>query len=272
MGSMKLAFSTLGCPDWGWAQILKNAKEMGFDGIEIRGLEGEMRPERMARFLPGRQQDTLRELKARGLVLTDIGTSAMFHDPDKLSDALDEGRAAIDVCARMGIPFIRVFGDRVPDPAHEADTVRQVVGGIQALCDYAEGTGVGVLIEAHGEFNVASRLAAVLESVGRDSFGILWDIGNSDDDCGDEFERFYEPFRPYIRHIHVKDQLRDEKHTLTHIGKGQIPIGPIVRRLRDDGFDGFLSLEWEKKWNPWLDEPEVAFPEYVSYIKEALAK
>ena len=78
---MKLAFSTLGCPDWSWEQILKNASEVGFDGFEIRGLEGEMRPERMARFMPGQQQDTLRDLKNAGLAITDIGTSATFHDP-----------------------------------------------------------------------------------------------------------------------------------------------------------------------------------------------
>ena len=185
---MKLAFSTLGCPDWSWEQILKNAREMGFDGFEIRGLEGEMRPERMARFMPGQQQDTLRDLKNAGLAITDIGTSATFHDPAGYDAAVEEGRMAVDVCARMGIPYIRVFGDRVPDPAHEDETVKRVADGIRAVCDYAQGTGVGVLIEAHGEFNYAFRLQKLLDSVGRENFGILWDIGNSDADCGDDFD------------------------------------------------------------------------------------
>ena len=92
---MKLAFSTLGCPDWSWEQILKNAKEMGFDGFEIRSLEGEMRPERMARFMPGQQQDTLRDLKNVGLAITDIGTSATFHDPAGYDAAVEEGRMAV---------------------------------------------------------------------------------------------------------------------------------------------------------------------------------
>ena len=35
---MKLAFSTLGRPDWNLHKIVEKAAEMGFDGIELRGL------------------------------------------------------------------------------------------------------------------------------------------------------------------------------------------------------------------------------------------
>ena len=35
---MKLAFSTLGCPDFDWSDIYSLAKDFGFDGIELRGL------------------------------------------------------------------------------------------------------------------------------------------------------------------------------------------------------------------------------------------
>ena len=35
---MKIAFSTLGCPDFSWSDIYSVAKDFGFDGIEIRGI------------------------------------------------------------------------------------------------------------------------------------------------------------------------------------------------------------------------------------------
>ncbi len=35
---MKLAFSTLGCPDYSWSDIYAMAKDIGFGGIELRGL------------------------------------------------------------------------------------------------------------------------------------------------------------------------------------------------------------------------------------------
>ena len=39
---MKIAFSTLGCPGWSWDEIFATAKDMGLDGIEIRGVGNEM--------------------------------------------------------------------------------------------------------------------------------------------------------------------------------------------------------------------------------------
>ena len=41
---MKLGFSTLGCPDWTFDQVLDNARDMGYQAIEVRGIDGEMRP------------------------------------------------------------------------------------------------------------------------------------------------------------------------------------------------------------------------------------
>ena len=38
---MKLSFSTLGCPDWTMAQVIARGVEYGFDGVEVRGFNGE---------------------------------------------------------------------------------------------------------------------------------------------------------------------------------------------------------------------------------------
>ena len=48
---MKLGFSTIGCPEWDWAEILGTAKDMGIDGIEIRGVEDELDPMKITIFL-----------------------------------------------------------------------------------------------------------------------------------------------------------------------------------------------------------------------------
>jgi hypothetical protein len=31
----------------------------------------------------------------------------------------------------------------------------------------------------------------------------------------------------------------------------------------DDDYDGYFSLEWEKKWHPDLPEAEIAYPGFV---------
>ena len=35
---MKLAFSTLGCPEFGWSDVYSMAKDLGFQGIEVLSL------------------------------------------------------------------------------------------------------------------------------------------------------------------------------------------------------------------------------------------
>jgi hypothetical protein len=35
---MKISFSTLACPEYSWSDIYSMAKDIGFNGIEIRGL------------------------------------------------------------------------------------------------------------------------------------------------------------------------------------------------------------------------------------------
>ena len=39
---MKLCFSTIGCPDWRFADIVSAATDLGYSAIEIRGVEGEI--------------------------------------------------------------------------------------------------------------------------------------------------------------------------------------------------------------------------------------
>src|SRR2546430_8150877 len=39
---LKFAFSTLGCPGWTIEQAIEAAKDLGYDGIELRLLDGEV--------------------------------------------------------------------------------------------------------------------------------------------------------------------------------------------------------------------------------------
>ena len=55
---MKLAFTTLGCPDWTFDQIINEAQRLGFEAIEIRGVDGKMRAEEIDLFFPENVEST----------------------------------------------------------------------------------------------------------------------------------------------------------------------------------------------------------------------
>jgi sugar phosphate isomerase/epimerase len=47
------------------------------------------------------------------------------------------------------------------------------------------------------------------------------------------------------------------------LGTGDVPVQEQVRVLASAGYQGFYGFEWEKKWQPAIEEPEVAFPHYA---------
>ena len=267
---MKLSFTTLGCPDWSFDQILKEADRLHFDGVEIRGIDGIMRAEEIPLFFPENLENTRKYIEAHHVTWAGFGTSAGFHTEEKAKDGLEECRKAIDVCARANIPAIRVFGDQIPDQRCAQETIDRVGEHIAAVCRYAQDKNVQVLLEIHGDFNTIPAVSGVIaHCAAYPCFGILWDIEHSDRAYGDDWKPFYALIRPYLKHTHIKDHIRNEdgSFTLCLPGEGDIPIQSIVTTLEKDGYNGFYSLEWEKKWHPELPGPEVALPVYRDLIR-----
>ncbi len=264
---MKLAFSTLGCPEWTFDQALDNARGMGYQAIELRGVDGELRPDAIRAFRPENRPESLRKIREHGLTISDFGSSASFYEGN-MEAALAEGHASVDLCAALGIPAVRVFGGRPAEGDTLEKQVRFVAEGVNALCEYAKPTGVEIWLEVHGWYNTAERILAVASQVRHDGFGIIWDVEHSDEADKGDFLSFYEPVKHLIRHVHVKDHKRlpDGAFRLCSVGEGDIPLREMVERLEKDGFGGCYSLEWEKKWHPELPAPEEEFPSYIKYM------
>jgi sugar phosphate isomerase/epimerase len=55
-------------------------------------------------------------------------------------------------------------------------------------------------------------------------------------------------------------------------GTGDIPVKETVRVLATGGYKGYYCFEWEKRWHPDIDEPEVAFPQYAKVMRQYLAE
>ncbi|TBL81526.1 sugar phosphate isomerase/epimerase family protein [Paenibacillus thalictri] len=269
---MKIAFQTLACPLWDWDTIVSEAHRLGYDGIEIRGIEGEMYLPKARPFLPQNIERTKVQLKELGLEICCLDTGCSFHDNEQFDKAITEGQETILLAEKLGVPYIRVFGDKIPDQAKQADTIRQVARGLEQLGQYAEGKGVTVLLETHGDFNNQEIVSEVFRLTQSAAIGLLWDFEHPFMH-GEQPEVTYKNLSSWIRHTHVKDAIREggEKR-LTLIGDGEVPVPQIVRLLKEGGYTGWLSLEYEKKWVPTLDEPETSLPAYIQYIKKVLAE
>ena len=263
---MKLCFSTLGCVEKTLPEILSLAKENGIDAIEIRGIGGVLRNDEIKDFSEENATKTKQLLCDAGVRPLVLGTSCAFHTEEKYQAAMIEGAQAIDIASRLGFPFIRVFGNNVlPDVREES--IARVCDGIATLCRMAKAKGVSILLEVHADFNTLENLSPVLCALDAyENFGLIWDVMHSHIGCGKDWLAFYEGIRPYIRHVHLKDIQSDG--TLVATGDGEIPLLPIIDRLLSDGYDGYFSLEWERKWKPYLAPIEDALASYLAFVEQ----
>ncbi len=266
-----LAFSTLACPDWLWAQIVQKAVEYGYQGIELRGVEGEMDLTKAAPFTGSRMAATKRELRERGLAIPCLDTSCHFDQLDALQKNIDEGKRHIDLAVTLEASCIRVFGDRIADSQSREKILAQVAEGLLALAQYAEGTGVSVLLESHGDFAQTQNLLAVMEAVRHPQVGVLWDVHHPYRFFAEPLADTYQKLKRYIQHVHLKDSVTDEGGEVRYClqGQGVIPLGEVLQLLRDGGYAGWIAFEWEKRWHPEIEEPEVALPDFVRVLRAA---
>ena len=79
---LPLAFSTLGCPAWPWKKILDQASQNGYAALELRGLLDDIDITKSPQFTGGKLRESLKDLAALDLKVSDLGASARLGEPD----------------------------------------------------------------------------------------------------------------------------------------------------------------------------------------------
>jgi sugar phosphate isomerase/epimerase len=269
-----IAFSTLGCPAWSWKQVLDEAERLGYAAIELRGVAGEMDLPKVPEFSAARLPETRRELAARGLVVSDLGASANMHqkDPAAREKQFDEGRRFIDLAQAMGVKYVRMFPDKVPPGEAREDVTRRIVEGFLTMAAHARPAGVVVLVESHGDYTNSKDLEQILRGVGSDAFALLWDAHHTFVAGKEQPADTFAALRSWVRHTHLKDSVAagaERRYVLT--GTGEVPVRAQVKVLAGAGYPGYYCLEWEKRWHPEIEDPEIAFPHYAKVMADYLA-
>jgi len=271
---LPISFSTLGCPKWPWSRIIEQAAQMGYSAIELRGIEMQMDLTKRPEFSGTRLAGSMKDLDAAGLKISDLGASARMHEADAAVRAaqLDEGKRFVDLAHQLRAPYVRVFGDSIPAGQDKKDVLSRIVDGLRTLGAYAQGSGIGIIIESHGDFTDSPTLAELLTRSAMDNVALLWDTHHTFVAGKEQPSTTWSALGRYVRHTHLKDskpEATDVRYVLT--GTGTVPVRDIVGVLKKGGYNGYYSFEWEKGWHPEIEEPEVAFPQFAARMREYLA-
>src|SRR5688572_9186942 len=106
---MKIAFTTLGCPNWTLDTICRNAHEYGYEGVDFRGYLDELDITQLPLFTT-QAAETRNKLNNAGLEVSGISSSIRICDADARLANLDEARRTIEAARLLGCENVRVFG------------------------------------------------------------------------------------------------------------------------------------------------------------------
>ena len=253
---LRWAFSTLGCSDLSFPEICNLAGSFRIAGIELRGVEGRLDlPQYCAEqnWTSGRLNDLCHSHKARFVV---AGSSA------KLVDAQDSDRTELlqfsEWADYLGIPYVRVFGGGIwGQPLKESDYDRAIEfvrwwrNEKRKRC-----WNVDLLLETHDAFSASDPCLKLNDKLS-EPLSLIWDSHHTWRLGGESPLHSWERLGPIIRHVHLKDSIDkpSARHPFTYVlpGHGQMPMADVTELLRQSRFAGYVSLEWERLWHPYLE-------------------
>jgi sugar phosphate isomerase/epimerase len=268
---MKMSFSTLACPTWTLSQVIEIAVSSGYGGVELRFLEGEDSLWKLPAFQGPALDEARQMISDNGLSIPCVGTSCRFHSPDRTERErwIEDGKRMADLTAALGSPGIRVFGDKIQPGADRDSTRNWIAQGVRCLAEQTKKNGVEVWIETHGDFASSTETMRIVEQADSFDVGAVWDPANCFIDSAEDPRNVAPEFGAALRHVHLRDLKSNNgvwEPALT--GSGTFPLGEILAKLKEIGYERFVSFEWEKKWRPELAEPEVAIPQFAQWFRQ----
>ena len=247
---MKKAISTLACNGWTLEESIAECVKNGISGMEIRmGIH-----DWSSLSLPDKEFTKIfHEILRAGLLVTDLGTGVVVADYSVA--AMEE----IERCAQAAV-LLRCTGLRImlgnfytlrSEPRKPLNR-HGIIRWLKEASLLMEKYGTEIWIETHNEFATGKELDSLLKEVNCSNIRLIWDIMHPLE-AGEQLCESFQYIRPHLAHVHIKDGCPwpdgdMENYQYTRIGQGVIDIKKAVTMLRESGYQGYYSLEWEGIW------------------------
>ncbi len=235
----------------GLFDLIDKAATLGFDGLELGWKLFANLEKRYLELVRRRFED-------RGLHCSMVTPASNFTNPDGVARARELTVLCryIDAAATLGAPCVRLTdGMDYPEVSY-AIKFQNAVDSMVAAGEYAGDHNVMLAFENHWKDyfwerpEFAGPFATFVELVNAVcgphigvnfdcSNGLMWDYTP---------EHMYDVVKAHIVSVHASDRrwvTQDGGKKLVHwgVGEGIIKFGPIVQRLKADGYAGWISIE-----------------------------
>ncbi len=269
---MKIAFSTISCPAYGFEQQARAAGEYGYDAVELYAVDGQRLSVDM---LGERLEEVRRAFRDAGVPICSLNSWGQFSmaDPEARAAMEQQVTRALELAAELGCPQAKTFGGQLPKELPKETVFDYVAEHIGRIARRAESLGVRLLLETHDGFSPSSYVGAILDRVPSQGFAGLWDVHHPFR-MGESPEEVDANIGARVAHIHVKDCNRaapgQDKWNYVLLGQGELAshVQRAIQLMAGRGFNGYVSVDWEKQWHPEIEDPEVALPHFARVLRD----
>lgn len=244
---MRLALSTLGCPELSLSDAAVFASREEYSGLELRsGPRGTIDVTATA--------DDRRRWRA-ALAAVDVQAVAVASYvklcDTQVEDAIvvEAGVAEARLAHDLGAPWLRVFPGGTRGVPCAPDVEKRAGRRLAAIAAGTEELGVTVAVETHDSHPTAHDVLRLLDASGCQQVSVIWDAlhtwlgGESPEDTsrllGDR-----------LAYLQVKDVASRDDLAPLALGAGVLPIARCLALIRDADPDGWVSWEYERAWHP----------------------
>jgi len=169
------------------------------------------------------------------LILVDARNQLDSKDAKARARAIDEHKGWVDCAAQLGCKAIRV---NCRSGGNRDENLDNAAKGLGALCDYAKGTEVKIVIEPHGgNSQDPDWLLAAMKKINKPNAGLLPDFNNFG-----RYDRYYgvKESLPYAPAVCAKALKFDAKGNETNTDYYR-----MLKIIYESDYSGVISIEFE---------------------------
>jgi len=263
---MKTGISSLGCPEWSLEKIAETVARLSFDGVELRGVRGEHVHTGLSR---DERSGVARIFRQQGVKIFSITAYTKFDslEQEEFTKTESELISYVHLAKDLGASYVRTFIGGLPKGIESGTHDERVAASLVNIARAVEGTGISILVETHDRISSVAAALRIVNLAAHPQVGILWDIAHSLR-AGDSLVENASLLGGKLGYVHLKDELpsADNQEHPVLPGQGIIPIKDILAALETVSFNGYLCLEWERKWHPELEPLDAAMVAYKKWL------
>ncbi|MBS7656922.1 sugar phosphate isomerase/epimerase [Candidatus Bathyarchaeota archaeon] len=248
---MKECSCTIGFRELSWEKTLKILNSIGFKFIEG---SAEIPNCHLNYFFnnPDKLSTLFELLKSYNLkVVSVMGINDFAVCKEKIKGELKKVNKQLEFAYEINAEILRVFASHIPDYYIWEEMYTQVVDCLKWLGKKAENFGIKIAMENHGGITAtSSQVKKILAQVNKENVGLNLDPANFQVSGQDPVKATME-LSDFIIHTHIKDCIMTDKgYRFCEIGAGLINYNKILKILKEKGYSGYLSLEYEDTSDP----------------------